>query len=69
MLLAMNSVCKIEVILKFFFNKERKPNVHQAPAEPRRGRSKDKELIVRVPVIQREEPLCPMPESEYESPL
>lgn len=43
--------------------------MHQAPAEPRRGRSEDKELIVRVPVIQREEPLCPMPESEYESPL
>lgn len=69
MLFAMNSACKIKVIFKFFFNKKRKPNVHQAPAELQRGRSEDKELIVCVPVIQREEPLCPMPESEYESPL
>lgn len=41
----------------------------QAPAELHRSRSEDKELIVLVPVIQREELLCLLPESAYESPL
>lgn len=39
----------------------------QATAELHRNRSEDKELI--VPVIQREELLCLVQESEYESPL
>lgn len=41
----------------------------QGTAELHRSRSEDKELIVHVPVIQREEFLCPMQESEYEGPL
>jgi len=72
MLLAMNSICKIKVVFKFGKGKKKKkrnPSVDQATAELGRNRSEDKELIVRAPVIQREELLCPMHESEYQSPL
>lgn len=72
MLLAVNSACKIKVAFKYLSlkKKTKQPNnVTEAESELRRSRSEDKELIVHVPVIQREELLCPVQKSEYESPL
>lgn len=60
---------KLRLYLSLKKKKKENANVDQATEELRRSRSEDEELVVHVPVIQREELLHPVQESEYESPL